>query len=255
MPAPKSFTKFSWSGYLLGFGLGGFFDGILLHQILQWHHLLSLVEGVGDVRNQILFDGLFHALMYVVAAVGLGLLWSSRGQIAAPNGGRMLLGNVLVGFGAWHVLDSLLSHWILGIHRIRLDAPDPLVWDIIWFAAFGLVPLVIGWLLRREPPRGGSSHGGAAALGVVLATSIAAPWSARSPADATSAAVVFQPGTTDAAAWNAVAAADADVLWQSRGVWAVRWRRTAKPGRLYAGGALLVTSSLAGAGCLAWTKL
>src|SRR5690606_18965301 len=32
-------------GTVLGFALGGFFDGILLHQILQWHHLLSLVPG------------------------------------------------------------------------------------------------------------------------------------------------------------------------------------------------------------------
>ncbi|WP_460744124.1 DUF2243 domain-containing protein [Mariniluteicoccus endophyticus] len=28
-------------GILLGIGLGGFLDGILLHQILQWHHMLS----------------------------------------------------------------------------------------------------------------------------------------------------------------------------------------------------------------------
>lgn len=35
---------FRW-GAALGFALGGFFDGILLHQILQWHHLLSLGAG------------------------------------------------------------------------------------------------------------------------------------------------------------------------------------------------------------------
>lgn len=26
------------AGILFGLGLGGFFDGIVLHQILQWHH-------------------------------------------------------------------------------------------------------------------------------------------------------------------------------------------------------------------------
>jgi uncharacterized membrane protein len=26
------------AGIFLGLGLGGFFDGIVLHQILQWHH-------------------------------------------------------------------------------------------------------------------------------------------------------------------------------------------------------------------------
>jgi uncharacterized membrane protein len=28
-------------GILIGIGLGGFVDGIVLNQILQWHHLLS----------------------------------------------------------------------------------------------------------------------------------------------------------------------------------------------------------------------
>jgi uncharacterized membrane protein len=31
---------------LLGLGLGGFFDGIVLHQILQWHHMLSAVKPI-----------------------------------------------------------------------------------------------------------------------------------------------------------------------------------------------------------------
>ena len=58
---------------ILGFALGGFIDGILLHQVLQWHHLLSLVEGerFRDLRVQILADGLFHVLMYVIAIAGL----------------------------------------------------------------------------------------------------------------------------------------------------------------------------------------
>jgi len=31
-------------GIVLGMGLGGFVDGILLHQILQWHHLLTSTD-------------------------------------------------------------------------------------------------------------------------------------------------------------------------------------------------------------------
>jgi uncharacterized membrane protein len=27
--------------FLMGIGLGGFIDGIVLHQILQWHHMLT----------------------------------------------------------------------------------------------------------------------------------------------------------------------------------------------------------------------
>ncbi|TIP73091.1 MAG: DUF2243 domain-containing protein, partial [Mesorhizobium sp.] len=29
------------AGILLGLGLGGFFDGIVLHQLLQWHHMAT----------------------------------------------------------------------------------------------------------------------------------------------------------------------------------------------------------------------
>jgi uncharacterized membrane protein len=49
----------------------------LLHQVLQWHHLLSLVQGdlYRDIRVQILADGLFHAAAYLLAAGGLVLLW------------------------------------------------------------------------------------------------------------------------------------------------------------------------------------
>jgi uncharacterized membrane protein len=37
------------SGILFGLGLGGFFDGIVLHQVLQWHHMLSML--VSDHLN------------------------------------------------------------------------------------------------------------------------------------------------------------------------------------------------------------
>jgi uncharacterized membrane protein len=30
------------AGIWFGLGLGGFFDGIVLHQILQWHHMLTI---------------------------------------------------------------------------------------------------------------------------------------------------------------------------------------------------------------------
>ena len=54
--------RYRWSGYLLGFALGGFFYGILLHQILQWHHLLSAINSM-DIRFQVAADGYFHAFM------------------------------------------------------------------------------------------------------------------------------------------------------------------------------------------------
>jgi uncharacterized membrane protein len=39
--AHEAVTRPRAPGILLGIGLGGFVDGILLHQILQWHHMLT----------------------------------------------------------------------------------------------------------------------------------------------------------------------------------------------------------------------
>jgi hypothetical protein len=43
-----------WAGFLLGFRLGGTLDRIVLHQVLQWHHLLSNVQAAAlqDRRAQ-----------------------------------------------------------------------------------------------------------------------------------------------------------------------------------------------------------
>lgn len=57
-------------------GLGGFLDGIVLHQILQWHHMLSHTDDyptntVAGLEMNTLADGLFHVLAYVFTVAGL----------------------------------------------------------------------------------------------------------------------------------------------------------------------------------------
>jgi hypothetical protein len=39
------------AGIFFGLGLGGFFDGIVLHQVLQWHHMLSSWYPVNTIKN------------------------------------------------------------------------------------------------------------------------------------------------------------------------------------------------------------
>ncbi len=152
---PTRSTSFRWAGYLLGFSMGGFFDGILLHQLLQWHHLLSALPL--DTPAQIFADGVLHAVMYVVLTAGLLMLWRRREEFAQPGADRRLLGTFLIGFGAWHVIDAVLVHWILGLHRIRMDTENLLFWDLLWFFAFGIVFIAAGWWLVRRTNDGGRS--------------------------------------------------------------------------------------------------
>jgi uncharacterized membrane protein len=247
------------AGLALGFGLGGFFDGILLHQVLQWHHLLSALDGAGgDVRLLILTDGLFHLLMFVVTAIGLLLLWRSRRRFAEPGGDRQLLAHALLGFGGWHIIDALLSHWILGIHRIRMDSSVPLAWDLGWLLVFGLVPALCGWQLRGGPPAPGMRGGHRGAVMLVILTLAAAPIAAlpAGPASGAAAMIVFRPGTTPAQAAAGLSRLGGQLVWSNSGdtVWAVHLPDDADPSVFYRYGALLVSNGMLAAGCLDWFR-
>lgn len=255
LPPPTS-RRLRWAGFLLGFGLGGFFDGILLHQVLQWHHLLSNVQAAAlrDLRAQILADGLFHVLMYFITAWALYLMWKARAGHSAPGAGRALWALALVGFGTWHIIDSFVSHWITGIHRIRVDSPDPLFWDLLWFAVFGVVPAVLGWLLHKRG--GGAGDGRTAVAALAITALVAGPLAARPATGTDQVMVMFRPGMEGAPAFNALAAADARVLWVDRsgGLWAVSMPDPGRAGALYGRGALLVSSSMLALGCFAWSR-
>src|SRR3546814_2018128 len=61
-------------GIMLGIGLGGFFDGIVLHQIFQAHAMLSAVIPLNSMMNMkanMLADGLFHAFMWMAKLIGV----------------------------------------------------------------------------------------------------------------------------------------------------------------------------------------
>ena len=243
-------------GVTLGFALGGFFDGILLHQILQWHHLFSLVPGMDDLRLQVLWDGYFHLLMYVVAIVGLAGLWRAQRR-GAMHWGRPLAGAMLAGFGSWHAIDALLSHWLLGIHRIRVDSPDPLLWDLVWLVVFGIAPLVLGLRWLRRPGAGGMDARGSVAGLVLLAAGSAAlgGWALVPPPGQNLTTVVFHPGAGPREVFAALDAVDGRLVWSDRAmgvvVMAIPARRHLT---LYRHGALLVSGAGAPGGCVNWSR-
>jgi uncharacterized membrane protein len=144
-------------GILLGIGLGGFVDGIVLHQILQWHHLLSS-EGsypkttVAGLEANTLADGLFHAATWVAVAVGIYVLWRRTTDWRWAISGRALVGWMLVGWGSFNVVEGVIDHQILGLHHVREGAGiDETAWDL-GFLAFGALLVAGGWLLASGAP-------------------------------------------------------------------------------------------------------
>jgi uncharacterized membrane protein len=142
------------SGLLYGLGLGGFIDGIVLHQILQWHHLVSHVEGypvttVAGLEVNTLADGFFHlATWLLVVGASVATLTAWRSGRLAPSW-SFHFGLVLAGWGVFNVVEGLVDHQLLGVHHVRDDLGAPLSWDI-GFLVLGVLLIVGGWLLHQR---------------------------------------------------------------------------------------------------------
>jgi uncharacterized membrane protein len=136
-------------GILLGLGLGGFVDGILLHQIVQWHNVLSSTDRwarttLEGMESNMLADGLFHLATWALVAAGVWALWSGMRHREYASG-KALLGWALAGWGIFNLVEGIIDHQILGIHHVREES---LAWDV-GFLAFGVALIVVGWLLAR----------------------------------------------------------------------------------------------------------
>ena len=143
------------AGVLFGLGLGGFFDGIVLHQVLQWHHMLSSAvyppDSVRNLQINVLWDGLFHAGTYGFTAAGLYLLWRYGRRNHIRWSGKLLPGAVLIGFGLFNLVEGIVDHHWLGIHHVNETVPreEWVYWDV-GFLLWGAAMLVGGFLLLRR---------------------------------------------------------------------------------------------------------
>ncbi len=140
------------AGLLIGAGLlAGFVDGILLHEILQWHHMITSIRPETTLLNlkaNTLGDGLFHLGTWTITVIGIVLLWRAGGRSDVPWSPKIFGGSLLLGAGLFNVIEGLIDHQILGIHHVK-PGPNQLAWDI-GFLAFGAVTAIIGWIVLRS---------------------------------------------------------------------------------------------------------
>jgi uncharacterized membrane protein len=155
MSRPKSETaRFPLAGSLmLGLGLGGFVDGILFHQILQWHHMVTSAgipaTSLSNLEFNTLLDGLFHAGTWVLTFGGLLLVWTAGGR--GQWGVAPFIGALLIGFGLFNLIEGTLNHLVLGLHHVNETVPPEqwIYWDLV-FLLWGAVMLGFGlWLYRK----------------------------------------------------------------------------------------------------------
>lgn len=132
------------AGILLGLGLGGFVDGILLHQALQWHHMLSSAgyppDTVQNLQTNMLADGLFHVATWLFTLVGLLLLWWSVRRRNIPWSTSTFIGTLVLGWGLFNLVEGMIDHHLLGIHHVNETVPQSqwIYWDV-GFLAVGVL--------------------------------------------------------------------------------------------------------------------
>jgi uncharacterized membrane protein len=143
-------------GVVLGLGLGGFVDGIVLHQILQWHNMGSAVlppTTMDAMAQNMRWDGLFHAATLLLTLIGVVLLWREGQRGTAPRTLRVLGGQMLLGWGVFNLVEGIVDHQVLGLHHVR-DLPVYVpAYDWIFLAIGGVAFIAIGWWLARTRER------------------------------------------------------------------------------------------------------
>jgi uncharacterized membrane protein len=142
-----------WPAVLVGIGVAGTLDEVVLHQLLRWHHFYDR----GSQAAGLIADGIFHLGSTAVLVIGLVLLvqrWrSGRGPL------RQSVAGILVGAGGFNLYDGTIQHKLLGLHQVRAGAPNNLPYDLV-FIAIAAVVLLAGLLLLRatDSPRAAPSR-------------------------------------------------------------------------------------------------
>ena len=118
---------------LLGVGLGGFLDGIVLDA--HWHQMPW-----------------FQLAMWVATLAGVLVLRSAvRGAGPIPST-RGFVGYLLIGWGAFNLVEGIIDHHVLNLHHVRdLPAHVPM-YDWLFLLIGGVGLIVLGFVLRDRLP-------------------------------------------------------------------------------------------------------
>lgn len=137
---------------ILGIGVGGFIDGIVLHQILQWHEMLSnkLPPTTLVAKSVNMFwDGIFHAFTLIVTLIGIGLLWKLLWRKDIDRSGNLLAGGMLFGWGLFNIIEGIIDHHLLKLHNVKEASANPGAWNV-GFLGVSVILLIVGYLLINK---------------------------------------------------------------------------------------------------------
>ena len=139
----------------LGIGMGGFIDGIVLHQILQWHQMLSnkITPTTFETKSINMFwDGIFETVTWIFTFIGILLMWQSRRRTDLQLSNHLFWGGLISGWGIFNLMDSIFNHYLFRFHNVRENVPQVAAWNL-GFLIISLGMIVLGWLMMKQVKR------------------------------------------------------------------------------------------------------
>jgi uncharacterized membrane protein len=137
---------------VLGIGIGGFIDGIVLHQILQWHEMLSNKlppDNLVAKSVNMFWDGIFHAFTLLVVFTGIVLLWRLLFRRDISHSGKLLSGGLLIGWGLFNIVEGIIDHHLLKLHNVREITANIDAWNY-GFLGLSVLLIIGGFMLTNQ---------------------------------------------------------------------------------------------------------
>lgn len=138
-------TSLVRTGVVIGVGLVGTLDQVVLHELLQWHNFYVHTTQFW----RIFIDGLFHFVTATLLLVGALRLWAQRRQISQVGRVRPLAAGILLGMGAFNLYDGTVQHKLLQLHPVREHVDNILPYDLA-FNGIAVLLLWAGWVVWRS---------------------------------------------------------------------------------------------------------
>ncbi|MFE8700063.1 DUF2243 domain-containing protein [Cytobacillus sp. FJAT-54145] len=133
------------ASFILGLGLLGAIDGIVFHQLLQWHHMILSP----NIKLEIITDGLFTAAFTALLIWGGVKIFQDARNQELGYSWRLFFSGIFIGGGVFNLVEGIIDHHILQVHRVRPTADNPLLYDLA-FLASGVLLVLIGLLIKRK---------------------------------------------------------------------------------------------------------
>ncbi len=104
------------------------------------------------MKLNMMWDGIFDAFVWLVTLVGILALQHAAYRGEAIPSLRSLIGQLVLGWGLFNLVEGIVDHQILAVHYVR-QVPNYTVYNLTFLVIGGVLFILIGWMLMKAGRR------------------------------------------------------------------------------------------------------